>query len=101
MPTTKPKQPTDEPTATPTNPPIAPPTDDQLAARQSLLDSGIITLTDDNAIIWRPGHLAHVANVYQGNQFVAWRDYHNDLVVAQRWSNDEWTQAFADVNGEG
>ncbi len=51
------------------------------AALQRLIDSGIVTATD-SAISWRDGHLEHVARLYVADPVLAWRDYADDLTVA-------------------
>lgn len=56
----------------------------------ALAESGIITYSD-GMITWREGHLAHIANLYKGDPEKTERDYSDDLVVARKYSADEWS----------
>lgn len=55
----------------------------------SLVASGIIEIVN-GGIVWREGHLAHLARLYQANPMQTERDYHDDVVTAQTYSQSEW-----------
>lgn len=58
-------------------------------AIDSLLLSGIITV-DDGQVIWREGHLRHIAALFAADEKGTWRDYFFDLTVATQYSKDEF-----------
>lgn len=55
---------------------------------QSLVASGIVTVENDR-VIWREGHLQHVARAYAANLEAAWRNYNDDLKVAFLYCGEE------------
>lgn len=55
----------------------------------SLIASGIIEIVN-GGVVWRDGHLVHLARLYQANPMQTERDYHDDLVTAQTYSQSEW-----------
>lgn len=57
------------------------------AELNSLLESEIVTF-DGNNLIWREGHLEHLARQYVANPAAAERDYHDDLAVARAYSKE-------------
>lgn len=58
---------------------------------QALVESGIITYSD-GVIIWRTGHLEHIANLYKGDPVTTERNYADDLLVARMYSAEVWAE---------
>ena len=55
----------------------------------NLITSGVAAVTDGN-IIWRTGHLEHIANLYAGDPATTERNYADDLAVARAYSPETW-----------
>lgn len=51
--------------------------------------SDIITVIN-NHVVWRPGHLEHIANQYKGDPETTERNYADDLAVARVYSAELW-----------
>lgn len=59
------------------------------AVRQLCL-SGVLHKTLDGKLIWRVGHLEHVANLYKSDPQQTKRDYLDDVRVAVSLTPDVW-----------
>jgi hypothetical protein len=61
-----------------------------------LVESGIIAATDRGAIVWRAGHLEHIANLYASDPATTERNYADDLAVARAYSANVWERLTND-----
>lgn len=65
-------------------------------ALAALIDSGVVTY-DDGIVTFRAGHLEHLALEYVRDPVGTWRDYHDDVEVAQTYCLEQWDKL---INGE-
>jgi hypothetical protein len=64
-----------------------------------LSESGVVEVVDSE-IIWREGHLKHLAHEYVADLQRAWRDYADDLTVVFETDNAEFDALVAEARGE-
>jgi len=69
-------------------------------ALNTLSASGIVLDVDrDGAIVWRTGHLEHVARLYAADPVQTERDYHDDVTVAMAYCREQWDALVAEAKG--
>ena len=70
-----------------------------IAPMHNLILSNIISV-ENGVILWREGHLEHVARLYVSDPVQAWRDYADDLTVALAADGSTWAAVVERVRGE-
>ena len=68
-------------------------------AQIRLIDSGIAIL-NKNEIVWRKGHLEHLARLYVADPALTRRDYLDDLIVAENLDAEKFAALVEQARGE-
>lgn len=75
------------------------PADDIAQAFNRLIESRIIE-PSDSQIVWRTGHLEHLARLYLADARLVWRDYGDDMLVAQNADGTNWSAMLEQLKAE-
>lgn len=70
-----------------------------LAPLQRLTISGIATM-NKHEIVWREGHLEHLARLYAADPVLTRRDYLDDLIVAENLDAEKFAALVDKARGD-
>lgn len=62
-------------------------------AQNTLIESGVL-FEHDGVLVWREGHLLHIARQFVTDETSARRNYADDLAVAEQLTPGEWQKAL-------